>query len=736
MTPLQWTLLCGFFTIYLLFGGTIFMVLEQHTEILNREELSTLRQDVQEILLRLDRDFYHNDTTPEVLDALRSAKEGVINRISAACGGTNFMDSSQSEVIKWNYYNSVFFAFTIVTTIGYGHLSPSTDWSRVFVIFYALIGIPINGILLQGLGEYFSKKLVNAHKKSKEKRYESKLTLTFDIIFYLIPGLVVFIIFPAGLFTLIENWTYMDSLYYAFVSLTTIGFGDYVAGMGDGHNVWLWLYKACIIVWILFGLGYLMMILGFITKGMTHKKVRIVIENRLNNFKTTKDKLSKDVEYMRRVINELYMMKIKPVFPEEDENEETNQYLKNIDKERTRSQPCLSQYQRNIRSLTHTPLGVRRAGKIQPNGKLEPGSLGRTLSETDLDLIDKHKTFEDAINKCVLPDELLAAVLNVLSQNVVQDVLEAVDELNEIEELEDEPIDAKNTVAIRKNDPEIGSGAPWILGMVSESDEEILITSADRDLEDDSLTNTLEEVVIHTNDDPTKPPSQNLIEKVNTVIRKISSGTRTPSEGPSRKVSRNESDRKRKKSGLDSTPASRKVSQNDPPDRRYLNSYDPHHSLGTSDWHHSHGQGHSSGRNSGTASPRLERSSELRRSGHYHPHHHLHHHPHPRKISEESNSSPRPLTVETTSLADFLRALDTVHHKLKHADPEKTGESDDETGDKSGSSPTIPKGRRRKVGVFNPGFSFVNHAFNPDSDETTVSPSTSGADSNKNETKA
>ena len=36
---------------------------------------------------------------------------------------------------------------------------------------------------------------------------------------------------PALIFWYIEDgWTYLDSLYFAFVALMTIGFGDYVAG--------------------------------------------------------------------------------------------------------------------------------------------------------------------------------------------------------------------------------------------------------------------------------------------------------------------------------------------------------------------------------------------------------------------------------------------------------------------------------------------------------------------------
>jgi len=44
-------------------------------------------------------------------------------------------------------------------------------------------------------------------------------------------GFIVFMILPAVVFWYIEDgWTYLDSLYFSFVTLTTVGFGDYVAG--------------------------------------------------------------------------------------------------------------------------------------------------------------------------------------------------------------------------------------------------------------------------------------------------------------------------------------------------------------------------------------------------------------------------------------------------------------------------------------------------------------------------
>lgn len=83
---------------------------------------------------------------------------------------------------------------------------------------------------------------------------------------------------PAGLFTYVEGWDYADSFYYAFISLTTIGFGDLVAGITNNKQTEIrhlmnciigqsdigyltWIYRAFIIVWIFFGLGYLIMVI-------------------------------------------------------------------------------------------------------------------------------------------------------------------------------------------------------------------------------------------------------------------------------------------------------------------------------------------------------------------------------------------------------------------------------------------------------------------------------------------
>lgn len=46
-------------------------------------------------------------------------------------------------VEDWSWVDSAYFSVVAVTTVGFGDLSPSTDASKLFTIFYILSGIAI-----------------------------------------------------------------------------------------------------------------------------------------------------------------------------------------------------------------------------------------------------------------------------------------------------------------------------------------------------------------------------------------------------------------------------------------------------------------------------------------------------------------------------------------------------------------------------------------------------------------
>ncbi len=59
--------------------------------------------------------------------------------------------------------------------------------------------------------------------------FQRKAQFTCTAIF-LLWGVLIHLVLPPFVFMSQEGWTYIEGLYFSFVTLTTIGFGDLVAG--------------------------------------------------------------------------------------------------------------------------------------------------------------------------------------------------------------------------------------------------------------------------------------------------------------------------------------------------------------------------------------------------------------------------------------------------------------------------------------------------------------------------
>ncbi|XP_072302656.1 potassium channel subfamily K member 4 [Eucyclogobius newberryi] len=253
--------------LYLVLGAVVFRTLEY-----TREEGKHLQ------LQRARRDFLLNFTCVDY-ENLQEFIEEVVEAIGAGVTATG----NASFVTQWDLASAFFFSGTIITTIGFGNISPKTDGGQLFCIFYALVGIPMFGILLAGVGDHLGTGLRKAVLKIEtiflKFRVSPTIVRVISAVLSILLGVVLFVAVPILIFQEVEGWSLLESAYFVVITLTTVGFGDYVAGYSgyEGSDHW---YKPLVWFWILLGLAYFASILAMIGNWLRvlSKKTRAEME--------------------------------------------------------------------------------------------------------------------------------------------------------------------------------------------------------------------------------------------------------------------------------------------------------------------------------------------------------------------------------------------------------------------------------------------------------------------------
>uniref|UniRef100_A0A8B9N6P3 Potassium channel domain-containing protein n=1 Tax=Accipiter nisus TaxID=211598 RepID=A0A8B9N6P3_9AVES len=159
---------------------------------------------------------------------------------------------------RWDLSGSFFLSILAITTIGYGNLSPSTAAGRIFCILFALFGIPLNLVVLNEIGQLMLLGVQHCALTWEHCEIASLLIKTCALV----TGLLLFLLLPPLLFS-DKGWSYEEDFYYSFITLSTIGFGDYVVGMNPDHTYPGWYKNVIISLWILFGMAWLALVIKF-----------------------------------------------------------------------------------------------------------------------------------------------------------------------------------------------------------------------------------------------------------------------------------------------------------------------------------------------------------------------------------------------------------------------------------------------------------------------------------------
>lgn len=248
-SALNFVLLVVAYVLYLVIGAGIFSAIELPYEQELRGELKAARQEF------LEENNCVSDARLEEL-------------LSRALEASNYGVSvlGNATTLNWDFVSSLFFTSTVLTTTGYGHSVPLSDEGKAFCIFYSLLGIPVTLFFLSAVVQRIMVLVTRRPVSYFHRRWgipKARFAAIHATCLSIIMTLFLLFI-PAWIFISLErDWNFLEALYFCFISLTTIGLGDYVPGETHNKedNPHPQLYRLAITVYLLLGLVCVLVVL-------------------------------------------------------------------------------------------------------------------------------------------------------------------------------------------------------------------------------------------------------------------------------------------------------------------------------------------------------------------------------------------------------------------------------------------------------------------------------------------
>ncbi|XP_028404713.1 potassium channel subfamily K member 9-like [Dendronephthya gigantea] len=214
--------------VYCLIGAAIFYAIE-HEDIDDHEVEKEARRKEQ----------LYNETKREIMQKF-NISETEYELLKTKIIQANSMKSNNrtTSETEWTFTRGIDLCWQTITTVGYGNKTPSTLAGQLFLIPFALFGIPLTVLMLNTFGQNIchfvcfiiqtiEKKLLG-RKKEEACKVKSLLVVSFLSISLLF--------LMAGISVHFEGWSFGLGLYVWFVTFTTVGFGDFIPGQEPGER--------------------------------------------------------------------------------------------------------------------------------------------------------------------------------------------------------------------------------------------------------------------------------------------------------------------------------------------------------------------------------------------------------------------------------------------------------------------------------------------------------------------
>eukprot|EP01031_Cornospumella_fuschlensis_P030150 gene30150-36421_t len=133
----------------------------------------------------------------------------------------------------WSINDSVFFTIVTISTVGYGTPHPSDDNSRLFTLFFIIIGV---FFVIAGVNEVLHSrlKLLRDYLCKSRKMQVAEDIEVGDIyryrrqLWYLIIGIIACIFVGAIVMKFNEDWSWIEAFFFIIETSATVGYGDMV----------------------------------------------------------------------------------------------------------------------------------------------------------------------------------------------------------------------------------------------------------------------------------------------------------------------------------------------------------------------------------------------------------------------------------------------------------------------------------------------------------------------------
>eukprot|EP01119_Soliformovum_irregulare_P005004 TRINITY_DN162_c0_g1_i1.p1 TRINITY_DN162_c0_g1~~TRINITY_DN162_c0_g1_i1.p1 ORF type:complete len:308 (+),score=63.96 TRINITY_DN162_c0_g1_i1:953-1876(+) len=152
-----------------------------------------------------------------------------------------------TQVEGWTAVDSFYFTIITLTTVGYGDLHPTKPWSKVFTMFFIIMGISMAGYALGMVGTWF---LTRQQKREKLRNpgvgYDVRPPKSFISAAakkLLLSALALIATLALGTLTIhyIDDLNWLDAIYWTVVTCSTVGYGD-IAPKSPGSRLFASFY--------------------------------------------------------------------------------------------------------------------------------------------------------------------------------------------------------------------------------------------------------------------------------------------------------------------------------------------------------------------------------------------------------------------------------------------------------------------------------------------------------------